>query len=75
VCLFDRLGLAAMHRQIVRARGDGFAIAAFGGEQHPRLVDVGKQRDAVVAAPGGGLVDSDPGHLAAPMTRHPRSTG
>ncbi len=46
--------------EVLCERGDRAGIAAFGGEQHSRLVDIDEQRDIVVAAPRGGLVDGDP---------------
>jgi hypothetical protein len=59
----DRLGVAAVRGEILGERGDGFGGAALGGEQHPCLVDIDEQRDVVVAAPRGGLIDGDVGHL------------
>ena len=57
----DRLRVAAMRGKIVGEGGNGFGGTALGGEQHPGLVDIDEQRDVVVAAPSGGLVDRDPG--------------
>ena len=59
----DRLGVSAMRGEIVGECGDGVGIPAFGGEQHPCLIDIDKQRDVVVTAPGGGLVDGDLGDI------------
>ena len=42
---------------------DGVGAAALGDEQHAALVDVDEQRDVVVAALGGGLVDGDALHV------------
>ena len=56
----DGLGRAAMGCEVIGERGDGGGVAAFGGEQHAGLVDIDEQRDVVVAAPRGGLVDGDP---------------
>src|SRR5271165_5633946 len=58
----DRLGVTAMGGKVIGEGGDGGGVLAFGGEQHPGLVDIDEQREVVVAAPGGGLVDGDPGH-------------
>ena len=60
--LADRLGITAMRGQVIGEGGDGAGILALGGEQHAGLVDIDEQRDVVVAAPGGGLIDGDPGH-------------
>ncbi len=49
-----------MGGKVLCERGDRAGVAAFGGEQHSRLVDVDEQRDIVVAAPRGGFVDGDP---------------
>jgi hypothetical protein len=51
-----------MGLQIIAKGRDGLGILALGGEQHPGLVDIDKQRDVVVAAPGGGLVDGELGY-------------
>ena len=67
--LADRLGIAAMCRQIFGEGRDGVGVLALGGEQHPGLVDIDKQRDVVVAAPGRGLVDGDLGHLRGVAAR------
>ena len=46
--------------EVLDERGDRGGVAAFGGEQHSGLVDIDEQRDIVVTAPRGGLVDGDP---------------
>ncbi len=51
-----------MRRQIIGESGDGGGVLALGGEQHAGLVDIDEQGDVVVATPGGGLIDGDPGH-------------
>ena len=56
----DGLGRAAMGCEVLDERGDRGGVAAFGGEQHSGLVDIDEQRDIVVTAPRGGLVDGDP---------------
>ena len=69
----DRLGVTAMRGEIVGERGDGVGIPAFGGEQHPCLIDIDKQRDVVVTAPGGGLVDGNLGDIGGVDPRSPLS--
>jgi hypothetical protein len=46
---------------------------ALGSEQHPRLIDIDKQRDVVVATSGGGLVDGDLGDVGGVDPRSPLS--
>ena len=53
-------GVAAMRGKVFGERGDRAGVAAFGGEQHPGLIDIDEQRDIVVASPRGGFVDGDP---------------
>ena len=60
--LIDRLGVTAMCGQVIGEGSNGAGILALGGEQHTGLVNIDEQRDVVVAAPGGGLIDGDPGH-------------
>jgi len=48
-----------MGPQILGERGDRGGVAAFGGEQHAGLIDIDEQRDVVVTASRGGLVDGD----------------
>lgn len=60
--LVHRGGVTAVRRQIIGESSDGTGILALGGEQHAGLVDIDEQRDVVVPAPGGGLVDGDPGY-------------
>lgn len=55
--------------QVFGERGDGLGIPALGGEQHPGLIDIDKQRDVVVAAPGRRLIDGDPGHIGGVVPR------
>ena len=57
----DGIGVAAVRGQIFGEGRHGLGVLALGGEQHPGLVDVDEQRDVVVAAPRGGLVDGDLG--------------
>jgi len=52
-----------MGLQIVGERSDGGRASAFGGEQHPRTVEIHKEADVVVPAASGRLVDPDPRHL------------
>ena len=56
----DGLGHAAMGCKVLGECGDRAGVAAFGGEQHPGLLDIDEQRDIVVASPRGGFVDGDP---------------
>ena len=58
----DGVGIAAMGGQIIGEGGDGLGVLALGGEHDAGLVDVDEQRDVVVAAPGGGLVDCHSRH-------------
>ena len=58
-----RQGPAFGHAWRAPTECEGLGTLALGGEQHPRLVDIGEQRDVVVTVPGGGLVDGDPGHI------------
>ena len=69
----DCLGVPAMRGEVVGERGDGVGIAALSGEQHPRLIDIDKQRDVVVAAPSGGLVDGNLSDVRGVNPRAPLS--
>ena len=53
-------GIAAVRGEIIGKGRDGLGVLAFGREHDAGLVDIDKQRDVVVAAPGGGLVDRHP---------------
>ena len=57
--LLDAGGIAVVGFEIVGERGDRIGAAAVGDEQHAALIDVDEQRDVVVAAFCGGLVDGD----------------
>ena len=61
--LLDAAGIAVVGLQIVGERFHGIGAASLGDEQHAALVDIDEQRDVVVAAPGGGLVDGDALHV------------
>ena len=58
--LGDGTGIAAMCGEIIGKGRDGHGLLALGREHHTRLVDIDKQRDVVMAAPGGGLVNRHP---------------
>jgi hypothetical protein len=55
--------------KVIGKSSDGVCILALCGEQHAGLVDIDKQRDVVVAAPRGGLVDGDVGHVCGVHAR------
>ena len=60
--LADRLRGTAMRDEITGEGGYGVGILALGCEHDAGAVDVDKQSDVVVAAPGSGLIDGEPGH-------------
>ncbi len=57
----DAAGVAVVRFEIIGEVGDRVGVAAVGDEQHAAAIDVDEQRDVVVAALGGGLVDGDDG--------------
>lgn len=72
----DRLGCAAMRTQVLGRPIDCAGIAPFGGEEQPRSLQIVHQRDVVVPAPAGRLVDAERAYLLvalqAPCHRHVR---
>jgi hypothetical protein len=69
--LADRVGIAAMRSEVIGEGGYGGGIVALCSEHDAGLVDVDKQSDVVLAAPGGGFIDREPGH-ARRIGRRPR---
>ena len=55
--LGDGIGIAAVRREVIGKRRDGRGVLALGREDDAGAINVDKERDIVVAAPGGGLVD------------------
>ena len=57
--LLDVASIAIVGFEIVGEGCNGICITAVGNEQDAALVDIDEQRDVVVTALGGGLVDGD----------------
>jgi hypothetical protein len=58
--LGDGIRIAAVRFEIIGKCCDGLGVLAFGREDDAGAIDIDKQRDVVVAASGGGLVDRHP---------------
>ena len=63
-----------MRGEIVGERGDGFGIPSFGGKQHPRPIDIDKQRYVVMAAPCGDFVDGNLDDIRVSLCARPWAT-